>query len=108
MNTQAHEIEKAIAALEALKARTSAADIATIGRQKASYLNERDIALKANGIMSDLMVGLCESARALSDQPLTGVERRNLRCVDTLVEVFFDTDEWAGEPVVYSALAAAE
>ena len=75
MNTQAQDIDKAIARLEALKAKTRRPACSTRQAQLDSYEYEKDIMLQVADIVADLMSDLCLGVASLGDDNSEGTFR---------------------------------
>lgn len=99
MNNQSRDIDRAIQALQALKARTRPAAIMTMGRQIESYEQHKDVAREAAQIVIDFMTEICASAAELGNDDDSAAIRETLRVMimDALDEVFVTADLWADE-----------
>jgi len=109
MNNQSRDIDRAIAALTALKAKTRPAAIMTMGRQIESYEQHKDVAKEAAQIVIDFMTEICASAAELGNVTDTRETRETFRCsiLDAVDDAFFHSDAWVEEAREELGLEAA-
>ena len=98
-NTQSRDITKAIAALEALKAKTRPEQVRTLAHQVDSYEQHKDVAKEAAQVAVDLMTDICASAASLGNDDDTAAIRDTFRAMilDAVDEVFISADQWVDD-----------